>query len=349
MNRGTGEDAGYCPLPLSTDAVVMAHGAGGRLTAELIDGVFAPALGTAGTRGHDAAVLAAPPGRLAFTTDGYVVQPLFFPGGDIGRLAVYGTVNDLAMAGARPLWLTAAFVLEEGLPLATLRAVVASMAEAARAAGVRIVAGDTKVVERGRGDGLHISTAGIGVVADGVDIGPARIRAGDRVLISGDIGRHGLAVLTAREALGLEGALESDCAPLAGLAAELLATGADLHCLRDLTRGGLGAALCELAVASGLCVHIEEAAIAVSAPVRAACELLGLEPLHLACEGRLVAFVDGAQAPAALAVLRRHDSAAAQIGVVHGPAPRAEIVLTGALGTQRVLDLPAGELLPRIC
>ena len=219
---------------------------------------------------------------------------MFFPGGDIGKLAVYGTVNDLAMAGARPAYLSAGFILEEGLPMETLRRVVASMAEAARAAGVRIVTGDTKVVDRGKGDGIFINTAGIGWVPPGVEISPARVAPGDAILLSGDLGRHGMAIMSVREGLQFEGALESDCAPLADLVEAMLATGADIHCLRDLTRGGLAAALNEIALDARVGIEIDEAAIPVAEPVAAACELLGLDPLYVANEGRLVAFVPAA-------------------------------------------------------
>ena len=255
---------------------------------------------------HDSAVLPTDGARLAFTTDSYVVNPLFFPGGDIGKLAVCGTVNDLAMAGARPAYLGAGFILEEGLPMETLRRVVASMAEAARAAGVRIVTGDTKVVDRGKGDGIFINTSGVGWVPPGVEISPARVAPGDAILLSGDLGRHGVAIMSVREGLQFEGVLESDCAPLADLVAAMLATGADIHCLRDLTRGGLAAALNEIALDARVGIEIDESAIPVAEPVAAACELLGLDPLYVANEGRLVAFVPAAAADRVLEVMRHH-------------------------------------------
>ncbi|MDD3650905.1 hydrogenase expression/formation protein HypE [Immundisolibacter sp.] len=337
-----------CPLPFTDyPAVLLAHGAGGRLMHQLLEQLVLPALGGPAAAQHDAAVLAPADGRPALTTDSYVVRPLFFPGGDIGTLAVYGTVNDLAMAGARPRALSLALIIEEGLPMDSLWRVLCSVRAAADAVGVPVVTGDTKVVERGRGDGLYITSTGLGTVPPGVDLRPARIADGDAVLLSGDIGRHGIAVLAQREGLAFETALLSDCAPLHQVIAALLAAGIDLHCARDLTRGGLAAAVVELAMQSGRGVRLEEAAIAVSAPVAAACELLGFEPLHVACEGRLVTYVPAAQADAALAILRAAPGGeqAACIGRVGGRG----VVLRGPFGVERPLDLPAGELLPRIC
>lgn len=317
--------------------------------AELIEDVFLPAFG-AGER-HDSAVLGAPdlpPGaRLAITTDGYVVSPLFFPGGDIGRLAVCGTVNDLTMAGAHPWALTVGFILEEGLAIETLRSIVASMAAAARECGVAIVTGDTKVVDRGKGDGVFVTTAGIGLVPAGVDVRPARVRAGDAVLVSGDLGRHGIAILSVREGLRFEGAVESDVAPLHGATSALLAAGIDVHCMRDLTRGGLASAVNEIARAAGVAIDLEEAAVPVAEPVRGACEMLGIDPLYVACEGRMVVFVPGDAADAALAVLSRFMPLAARIGrIAAGPA---RVTVQGPLGGRRFLDLLSGEQLPRIC
>lgn len=339
-----------CPLPLTDyPAVLLAHGAGGRLMHQLLEQLIRPALGgPAPAEQHDAAVLVPADGRPALTTDGYVVRPLFFPGGDIGTLAVYGTVNDLAMAGARPRALSLALIIEEGLPMDSLWRVLCSVRAAADAVGVPVVTGDTKVVERGKGDGLYITCTGFGTLAPGVDLRPARIADGDAVLLSGDVGRHGIAVLAQREGLAFETTLESDCAPLHEVIAALLAAGIDLHCARDLTRGGLAAAVVELAMQSGRGVRLEEAAIAVATPVAAACELLGFDPLHVACEGRFVAYVPAAQADAALEVLRRvapGGAAAACIGRVGG----REAVQRGRFGVERALELPAGELLPRIC
>jgi hydrogenase expression/formation protein HypE len=349
-----------CPVPLSDHATVqLAHGGGGRLMRNLIEGLFLPAFIAADVAPspaprlsppHDSAVLPSQAGRLALTTDSYVVHPLFFPGGDIGRLAVYGTVNDLAMAGAKPEYLTAGFILEEGLPMETLRRVVASMAEATRTAGVRIVTGDTKVVDRGKGDGIFINTAGIGWVPLGVEISPARVRPGDAILLSGDLGRHGVAIMSVREGLQFEGALESDCAPLAELVEAILATGADIHCLRDLTRGGLAAALNEIALDARLGVELDEAAIPVTEPVAAACELLGLDPLYVANEGRLVAFVPELSADRVLEAMRGQPAAAcpARIGTVTA-THAGTVELRSRFGGGRIVDLLSGEQMPRIC
>ena len=353
-----------CPVSLSDyPTVQLAHGGGGRLMRNLIEGIFLPAFGVAPPHGpqsvgvvdvpappHDSAVLPTEGARLAFTTDSYVVNPLFFPGGDIGKLAICGTVNDLAMAGARPAYLSAGFILEEGLPMETLRRVVASMAEAARAAGVRVVTGDTKVVDRGKGDGIFINTSGVGWVAPGVDISPGRVAPGDAILTSGDLGRHGVAIMSVREGLQFEGVLESDCAPLADLVAAMVATGADIHCLRDLTRGGLAAALNEIALDARVGIEIDESAIPVAEPVAAACELLGLDPLYVANEGRLVAFVPAAAADRVLEVMRRHPAAIgpAHVGaVIAGHAGMVE--LHSRFGGRRIVDLLSGEQMPRIC
>jgi hydrogenase expression/formation protein HypE len=347
-----------CPLPLETHTTVqMAHGGGGRVMRGLIEGMLLPAfggqpVGPAGRRvpPHDSAVVELDGLRLAFTTDSFVVSPLFFPGGDIGKLAVCGTVNDLAVAGARPLWLSCALILEEGFPLDSLRRIVASMQRTAEAIGVRIVTGDTKVVDRGKGDGLFINTAGIGLVPAGLEVSPARVAPGDAVLVSGDLGRHGIAIMSVREGLAFEGALHSDCAPLADLVAALLPLGSELHCLRDLTRGGLAAALNEIALDAGVGIRLEEEAIPVAGPVAGACELLGLDPLYVANEGRLVAFVPGSVAERALAILRRHPAApdAAIIGTVTAAHP-GTVELRSSLGSGRIVDLLSGEQLPRIC
>ena len=342
-----------CPAPLAGHAEIqLAHGGGGRLTQQLIERVFGPAFANAALDArHDGAVLAAPAGaRVAFTTDSHVVSPLFFPGGDIGRLAVYGTANDLAMCGARPRWLSAGFILEEGLPVATLERVVASMAEAARTAGVEIVTGDTKVVERGKGDGLYVNTAGVGWLEHGRVIGPAAVRPGDAVLLSGDIGRHGMAILAQREGLAFESPIESDCAPLWPAVEALLAAGVEVHCLRDLTRGGLATAVIEIAETAGLAVALEENAVPVSELVRGACEILGLDPFYVANEGRFVALVPAAQAEAALAVLARTAPGGppARIGEVRAGAA-GEVTLRSVVGVDRILDRLSGEQLPRIC
>jgi hydrogenase expression/formation protein HypE len=341
-----------CPLPTSAKKTVqLAHGGGGRLMQQLIREVFVrsfdnPLL----AQMHDGATWSQSEGTLAFTTDSYVVKPLFFPGGDIGSLAVHGTVNDLAMCGATPLWLSAGFILEEGLSMETLLRVVDSMAQAARDSGVSIVTGDTKVVDKGKGDGIFINTAGIGVVPPGVRIGPQQIVPGDAILVSGDLGSHGVAVLSVRESLSFTGDIASDSAPLHRVVADLIADGIEIHCLRDLTRGGLASALNEISSAAGLKLSIDERAIPVHEEVQGACELLGLDPLYVANEGRFVLFVPEAQADHALRVMRSHEVAkeAVRVGVVNG-RESSIVVLKTVLGTNRILDLLSGEQLPRIC
>jgi hydrogenase expression/formation protein HypE len=341
-----------CPVaPTRSDRIGIAHGGGGRMTQRLIDGVFRlhfanPALDA----GHDGAALAVGSARLAFTTDSYVVQPLFFPGGTIGDLAVNGTVNDLAMCGARPLSLSAAFILEEGLAVADLEAVVIAMRDAARVAGVSIVTGDTKVVERGKGDGIFITTAGIGVVEHAGDIAPARVRCGDAIVVSGDLGAHGVAILSVREGLEFEGAVASDTAPLWRPIEALLDAGVDVHCLRDLTRGGLASALNEIATTAKASMTIDEAVIPIAPVVRGACELLGLDPLYVANEGRFVAIVAAPDAIRAVEVLRRHDVSQRAVLAGHvSDGPAGFVTLQSRIGGSRVLDLLSGEQLPRIC
>jgi len=341
-----------CPIPIgSYPTVLLAHGGGGRLMQQLIDHVFAPAFSNPALDArHDAAIVTVGSARLALTTDSYVVKPLFFPGGDIGSLAINGTVNDLAMAGARPLALSAGFILEEGLPIETLTRVVASMRVAAAEAGVHIVTGDTKVVDRGKGDAVFINTAGIGVLEHDLTIGPAGVRHGDAVVLSGDIGRHGIAIMATREGLAFESAIESDCAPLVAPVLDLIAAGVQVHCLRDLTRGGLASALNEIATAGGCGISIDERAIPVREDVRGACELLGFDPLYVANEGRFVAFVPADQAEGALTVLRRHavSSGAVVIGAASDDPSRLVTIKTG-IGASRVVDMLSGEQLPRIC
>jgi hydrogenase expression/formation protein HypE len=342
-----------CPAPQDDrETIQLAHGGGGRLMRQLIERVIAaelaePALNTS----LDSAVVRPGSARLAFTTDGYVVSPLFFPGGDIGTLAVNGTVNDLAMAGARPLYLTAGFILEEGLPFEALRRVLRSMRSASREAGVRIVAGDTKVVDRGKGDGLFITTSGVGALADGVEPSPALVEPGDAVLLSGDIGRHGMAILSVREGLAFESEIASDCAPLNEPVQALLEAGTVPHCLRDLTRGGLASGLVEIAAAAGAAIELEESGIPVAGHVQAACELLGLDPLYVANEGRFVALVAEPDAERALSALRRCtvSQGACRIGSVIGRVPRGQVTLRTAIGSRRPIDLLSGEQLPRIC
>jgi hydrogenase expression/formation protein HypE len=339
-----------CPLPdHCEDVVELAHGGGGRLTHRLINGIFRPAFAAAADDfTHDGATLDMGGARLAFTTDSYVVRPLFFPGGDIGALAVNGTVNDLAMCGAEPGYLSVGLVIEEGFAIATLQRVVESMRNAALAAGVRIVTGDTKVVERGKGDGLYVNTSGVGVIRAAAPVAPKQVRAGDAVILSGDIGRHGIAILAVREGLGFETGLASDCAPLAAAVLDLIDAGIELHCLRDLTRGGLATGLIEIADAANVVIDLDERTIPVLEPVRGACEMLGLDPLYVANEGRFVAFVPAQQAERAVARLRRFDERAVVIGHV-GAAGSRPAVRLGAIGGARELDMPSGEQLPRIC
>lgn len=341
-----------CPVPLpSEDRILLAHGGGGKLMHQLLERVFFPSFANdVLAQRHDGALLEIGGLRLAFTTDSYVVRPLFFPGGSIGELAVNGTVNDLAMCGAQPMYLSAGFILEEGLPFETLRKVTAAMQAAANRAGVLLVTGDTKVVDQGHGDGIYINTAGIGLVRAQQEISPRRVRAGDAVLVSGDLGAHGIAVLSVREGLEFEAPITSDTAPLWEAVEALLAAEVEVHCLRDLTRGGLAAALNEIARACALTIRIEEAAIPVSEPVKGACEILGLDPLYVANEGRFVAFVPATDAGRALEALRAVpvSNGAVQIGTVLEDASGI-VILRSRVGGQRVVDMLSGEQLPRIC
>ncbi len=384
-----------CPLPLKHyPTVVMGHGSGGKMMADLIQHLFTPLfnnelLGQLGDStvislrqiadgrfawpmadGAQSAIgnqqSAISNLRLAFTTDSFVVSPLVFPGGDIGELAVNGTVNDLAMSGARPLFLSAGFILEEGLPMETLGRIATSVAAACREAGVQLVAGDTKVVNKGHGDGLYINTSGIGVIPSGLDIAPNRARPGDAVLVSGTLGDHGMAIMSVREGLEFETVIESDTAPLNGLVEAMLAAtrggevgehvgspqrgDSPIHCLRDATRGGLAAVLNELATASGVGIEFDERRVPVNTAVHAACEMLGFDPYYVANEGKLVAIVPAADADAVLTAMRAHPfgQQAARIGAVVAEHPRLVVART-AIGGSRVVDLPAGELLPRIC
>jgi hydrogenase expression/formation protein HypE len=344
---------GACPAPRpETERVLLGHGSGGLLTAQLVEELILPAFRNPALEPlDDQAVLPAlGPNRLAFTTDSYVVTPLFFPGGDIGELAVNGTINDLAMGGARPLALSLAFILEEGLALAELRRVIDSARRAAERAGVPVVTGDTKVVGRGNGDKIFINTSGVGAVAPGVELSSRLIRPGDAVLLSGTVGDHGATILAQREGLSLGGALASDTAPLHGLAAALLAVCPETHAMRDPTRGGLAAVLVEIAARNRLGITLDEAAVPVRDSVRGACELYGLDPLLLANEGKLVAFVPEARADDALRALRAHPLGrdAARIGRVTADSPGL-VVIDTPLGGHRVLDLPYAEPLPRIC
>jgi hydrogenase expression/formation protein HypE len=331
--------------------VTLAHGAGGKATRALVEDVFAGAFDNPLLAPlSDSALFDVDGTRLAFTTDSYVVKPLFFPGGDIGDLAVNGTVNDLAVAGARPIALSAGFVVEEGFPVADLRRIAASMARAAAASGVPVATGDTKVVERGNADGLYVTTAGVGVVAPGVELGPERVRPGDRVLVSGTIGDHGMAVMVARGELALEVDLASDTAPVLPLARALLELGGSLRWMRDPTRGGLATALNELAQQAGVAVRLEEASLPLRPAVIGTCEILGIDPLYVACEGRLVAIVAADACDAALAALRSHPLGvdAAVVGEVQAE-PAGLVLCETGFGGSRIVDMLVGDPLPRIC
>ncbi len=341
-----------CPRPLQNyPTIVMGHGSGGKMMADLIQHMFAPAfendlLDQLG----DSAVFDVKGIRLAFTTDSFVVSPLFFPGGDIGELAINGTVNDLAMSGAYPMFLSSGFILEEGLAMETLGRIVESTASACREAGVQLITGDTKVVNKGHGDGLYINTAGIGLLPEGVNISPKNARPGDAVIVSGTMGDHGIAIMSMREGLQFETEIRSDTAPLSGLVESMLNVTEDIHCLRDATRGGLSAVLNELAFASKVGIEFEEKKVPVKAEVNAACEMLGLDPFYIANEGKLVAIVPASEVDKVLDAMRMHPFGkdATRIGTVTEDHPSLVVAHTG-IGGSRVVDLPAGELLPRIC
>ena len=341
-----------CPLPISDyPAVLMAHGGGGRLTHQLIERMFVPTFKNSLLEArHDGAILPWQQGKLAFTTDSFVVKPLFFPGGDIGKLAITGTVNDLAMCGARPAFLSAAFIIEEGLPMATLWQIVKSMQQTAQEAGIQVVTGDTKVVDRGKGDQLFINTAGVGFATYEGTISPQSVRPGDVLLLSGDIGRHGMAIMAAREGLAFESVIESDSAPLTSQVFSLLDAGIEVHCLRDLTRGGLASALVEIAQGCGWHIHLEELTIPVREDVRGACEILGLDPMYVANEGRFVAFVAEKDSVRALSILRAQE-AGAQAAVIGRVQPTTDCMVTirSLIGANRIVDMISGEQLPRIC
>lgn len=344
--------AASCPFPIQNyPQVLLAHGGGGKLMHQLIGKMFLPAFRNEFSESqHDASVFEVGGQRLAFTTDSFVVRPLFFPGGDLGSLAVHGTVNDLAMSGARPLYLSAAFIIEEGLPMETLWKIVSSMKRAAEAAGVQIITGDTKVVDKGKGDGLFINTAGIGIVEHSLKILPRSVQPGDVILVNGDLGRHGMAIMAVREGLEFESAIESDSAPVASEVMDLIRSGINIHCLRDLTRGGLTSVLNEIAESGHLTLQVEEKLIPVREDVRAACEILGLDPFQVACEGRFVVFVPEREAERALEILqaRPGGAGAARIGQVMNRETH-KVLLKSVIGAQRILDMASGEQLPRIC
>jgi hydrogenase expression/formation protein HypE len=348
-----------CPLPLRNHPnIVMGHGGGGKLSAELVEHLFLPAFKNDTLAGlGDSAILNLPPltsnlqtPRLAFSTDSFVVRPLFFPGGNIGDLAVNGTVNDVAMSGAQPLFLSVGFILEEGLPLETLGLIAESMGQAARQAGVTLVTGDTKVVDRGHGDGVYINTSGLGLIPTGINMAPQQANPGDVVIVSGQIGLHGISIMSVREGLEFETIITSDTAPLNGLVAAMLEATPNIHTLRDPTRGGVASSLNEIAKAAGVGIILDEQRIPIAAPVQSACEFLGLDPLYVANEGKLLALAPANVAELLLEAMRRHPlgTEAAIIGQVTAEHPGLVVAKTG-IGGSRVVDLQVGEQLPRIC
>lgn len=341
-----------CPAPLQHyPTIVMGHGSGGKMMADLIQHMFASAFhNDVLDQLGDSAVFNINGSRLAFTTDSFVVSPLFFPGGDIGELAINGTLNDLAMSGARPMFLSSGFILEEGLAMETLGRVVESAARACQEANVQLITGDTKVVNKGHGDGLYINTTGLGLISQGINIAPKNAQPGDAVIVSGTMGDHGIAIMSVREGLQFETEIRSDTAPLYGLVEAMLNVTQDIHCLRDATRGGLSAVLNELATASKVGIEFEEKKVPVKPEVNAACEMLGLDPFYIANEGKLVALLPADQADAVLEVMRAHPFGkdAVRIGTIV-PNHAGLVVAKTSIGGSRVVDLPAGELLPRIC
>jgi len=341
-----------CPFPIRQyPHVLLAHGGGGKLMQQLIEKMFTHAFGPKPASGlHDSTVLNLPLSKIAFTTDSFVVKPLFFPGGDIGSLAINGTVNDLAMSGAKPLYLSLSFIIEEGLSMEVLWQIVRSIKKSADTAGVKIVTGDTKVVERGKGDGIYINTSGIGIIEHNLSIVPANIKAGDVVLINGDVGRHGISIMATRENLDFETTIESDCCALNDIVAQLIHAGIDIHCMRDLTRGGLASALNEIAQDAFTTIQIDEASVPVEEQVASACAILGFDPLYVANEGRFIAFVPENQAAKALGILQNHPlgTRACRIGEVLDES-RPLVTLKSFIGASRILDMISGEQLPRIC
>jgi len=330
------------------DKILLGHGSGGKLMHQLIREHFSPAFGIEGA--GDSAIVNVPSTRLAYTTDSYVVTPLFFPGGNIGDLAVCGTVNDLSVAGAEPLFLTAGFIIEEGFPLSELKKIITSMATAAKLAGVRIVAGDTKVVNKGKADGVFINTSGLGALYEGVEISPSRIQAGDKVLISGEIGNHGVAIIAERNGLTFDPPVHTDSRPLNDLTRAMLDAAKNIHFMRDPTRGGLATTLKEAALESGLCIKVQEDTLPIPPQVKGACGLLGLDPLYAANEGILIAILESADADAVLTAMKKHPYG--QSAVIIGDVttePSGMVFLETAIGGSRIVDMLAGEQLPRIC
>jgi hydrogenase expression/formation protein HypE len=343
-----------CPLPINDyDTVTMAHGGGGKLMNNLIQKMFIHYLkNNLIDEMHDGAVFDIESHRLAFSTDSYVVNPVFFPGGDIGELAVYGTVNDLSMCGAKPLYLSLGLILEEGFLLKDLEKIIISIKNACEISGVKIITGDTKVVDKGKGDGIFINTSGVGAVRDGINISPSFVREGDMILINGDIGRHGIAIMTTRENLDFESNIKSDCAPLNNIVRKLIDSGIEIHCLRDLTRGGLASALNEIASQAKVEIEVEEKSISVIEEVRGVCEILGFDPVYVANEGRFIAFVKKEDADKTLKILKEENEIgifASIIGEVKGKNKNGIVTLKSSLGANRILDMLSGEQLPRIC
>ncbi len=332
------------------DKILLAHGSGGRLAHELIESTFLKMFSNPLLEKLDDSAVFELSGRLAFSTDSYVVSPIFFPGGDIGRLAICGTVNDVAMSGAKPLYLSLSFIIEEGLPVSDLSQIIQSISDTAKEAKVEIVAGDTKVVHRGSADKLYINTSGVGIISDGVNISGKNAKPGDKVILSGSIGDHGIAVLSQREGLSFSTRLISDCAPLGGMVSELVANGIDIHCLRDPTRGGLATTLNEIARQSEVSIRINEINIPVREEVSSACEMLGLDPLYVANEGKLVAILPAVEVEKALTIMHnnRYGREAVTIGDVEVEYP-GRVIMKTLLGTSRIVDMLVGDILPRIC
>lgn len=338
-----------CPIPIQKyPHILLAHGGGGKLMRQLIDQMFLPIFGDSNQVEHDAATLQLNGNKIAFTTDSYVVNPLFFPGGDIGSMAVHGTVNDLAMAGARPLYLSVSFILEEGLPIQTLWEIILSMKKAADNAQVKIVTGDTKVVDKGKGDGIFINTSGIGIIEHHLTINPLSVQPGDAVIINGDLGRHGIAIMAVREGLEFETTIESDSAPVADEVLKLLEAGIEIHCLRDLTRGGLASTLNEIASAAKVEIEIQETGIPVLEEVKGACEILGFDPLYVANEGRFAVFVPEKDIEKTLSILQAKIPEACLIGFVKETSTPL-VTMESSIGAKRIIDMLSGEQLPRIC
>jgi len=348
----SGFDSFSCPVPFARyPQILLAHGGGGKLTHELIAQLFLPAFHNSLLEPlHDGAILTLPGERIAFTTDSYVVHPLFFPGGSIGDLAIYGTVNDLAMCGARPLYLSAAMIIEEGLPMDDLRRITMAMRAAADQAGVALVTGDTKVVDRGKGDGMFITTSGIGVIPPNVDIQPVRVRPGDAILINGPIAQHGIAIMSVREGLSFTTQITSDTAPLHSIVAAMLSACPDIHVLRDPTRGGVASTLNEIASQGGVGMELEEDAILIDEDVRGACEILGFDPLYVANEGKVIAIVPDAASDQVLQAMREHPLGRRASCIGHVVDTHAGVVtLRNRIGSMRIVDMLSGEQLPRIC